>query len=109
MRASAERCLAVGVFDGVHLGHRAILDGVDKALTFSTHPLALIDPQRAPDLIMPLAERVEAIKACGVKEVEVLDFTPIEIPILIEARMVFFMKETTFSMRIPTCPYSTRH
>ncbi|MBR2982289.1 MAG: bifunctional riboflavin kinase/FAD synthetase [Kiritimatiellae bacterium] len=75
MRASAERCLAVGVFDGVHLGHRAILDGVDKALTFSTHPLALIDPQRAPDLIMPLAERVEAIKACGVKEVEVLDFT----------------------------------
>jgi riboflavin kinase/FMN adenylyltransferase len=75
MCTAVERCLAVGVFDGVHLGHREILQGVDVALTFSRHPLELINPQRSPKLIMPLDERVAAIEQCGVKKVEVLDFT----------------------------------
>ncbi len=68
--------LAVGFFDGVHLGHRAILEGADAALTFKEHPLAVLNPSRAPDLIMSLGERVAAIRACGVKDVIVLDFTP---------------------------------
>lgn len=74
MRNAAERCLAVGVFDGVHLGHRAILEGVDTALTFSRHPLSVIAPALAPQLIMPLEERIEAIRSCGVSEVKVIDF-----------------------------------
>lgn len=67
--------VAVGFFDGVHLGHQAILKGADVALTFKTHPLAILRPDKAPRLIMSLEERLAAIKACGVKEVLALDFT----------------------------------
>jgi riboflavin kinase/FMN adenylyltransferase len=75
MRASVERCLAVGVFDGVHLGHRKILEGATAALTFSRHPLSVLDPASAPKLIMSLEDRIAAIRDCGIEDVCVLDFT----------------------------------
>ena len=68
--------MAVGFFDGVHLGHQAILHGASAALTFRNHPLSVLAPERAPRLIMTPEQRVAAIKACGVEEVTVLDFTP---------------------------------
>lgn len=76
MRDAAQRRLAVGFFDGVHLGHRAILTGADAALTFRSHPLSVLCPERAPKLLMSVEERVAAIRACGVADVTVLDFTP---------------------------------
>jgi len=61
--------VAVGFFDGVHLGHRAILESADVALTFRRHPLSVIAPERAPRLIMPVEARLAAIGECGVETV----------------------------------------
>ena len=68
-------CIAVGFFDGVHLGHQAILAGADTVLTFNNHPLSILAPESAPRLIMPPNDRIATIKACGISTVVSLDFT----------------------------------
>ncbi len=78
--------VALGVFDGVHLGHRAILGAAvaharatgspTVACTFEPHPLEVLQPGRAPQPITTLSERLDLIAACGVDVAVVLDFTP---------------------------------
>ena len=75
MRDVARRGLAVGFFDGVHLGHRAIHERASAALTFTNHPLALIAPEKAPRLLMSVDDRLAAMRGCGVGKVTALDFT----------------------------------
>lgn len=74
------KAAVTGTFDGVHRGHRFLLDQLKceadarglqpLAITFSTHPLALIDPERTPRSLSSLEERVRRL---GV-DVEVLEF-----------------------------------
>ena len=74
MRDSSLKSVAVGFFEGVHLGHRAILANADAAITFRNHPLSVVAPERAPRLIMSADDRIAAIRGCGVDEVVALEF-----------------------------------
>ncbi len=66
--------IAVGTFDGVHLGHREVIAGADTVLTFEPHPVAVIAPQRMPKLLTPLARKAEIIASLGVAELIVIRF-----------------------------------
>jgi len=85
--------LAVGFFDGVHLGHQKILRGASSVLTFRNHPLSLLAPERVPRLIMSPEERMAAIRACGVEHVTMLAFTRQVADLLPSA----FLKEYVFA------------
>jgi len=71
--------LAVGFFDGVHLGHRRILARADAALTFRNHPATVYAPDRTPPLLMTSEDRLAAIGAAlrspDPDRVRALDFT----------------------------------
>lgn len=76
----------IGFFDGVHRGHRHVFQKLKDiarskglqtmAVTFGNHPMEVIRPGYEPKLLLPVAEKVERIKACGIDEVVVLQFTP---------------------------------
>ena len=76
--------VTMGNFDGVHLGHQAILratvetahayEGMSVALTFFPHPLRVLKPANAPSLLMTLDQRLAAIEACGIGATLVLTF-----------------------------------
>ena len=68
------RKLAVGEFDGVHLGHREVIAGSDTVLTFEPHPLQVVRPEAAPRLLTSLDVKAELIGALGVEELVVIPF-----------------------------------
>jgi riboflavin kinase/FMN adenylyltransferase len=68
------RRIALGTFDGVHLGHRAVIDGSDTVVTFDPHPLAVIAPRSAPRLLTSLERKAELISELGVEELVVVRF-----------------------------------
>lgn len=77
--------LTIGVFDGVHRGHQAVLAHVSNyaavhglvsvAITFDPHPMSLIAPERAPLALTTIERRVELLHSYGVDHVRVLNFT----------------------------------
>ncbi|HEY3861882.1 MAG TPA: riboflavin biosynthesis protein RibF [Verrucomicrobiae bacterium] len=77
-------CAAIGVFDGVHLGHQHVLrqtiaeaerhGAVAAAVTFDRHPNAVVAPAHVPPLIYPLDKKLEVIASCGVEAACVIRF-----------------------------------
>lgn len=83
-RAAAGHAVTVGNFDGVHRGHRAMLDRLVRvarerrlascALTFEPHPREFFSPGSAPSRLARLREKLELIGEAGVERVHVLRF-----------------------------------
>lgn len=69
-----QRRVAVGSFDGVHLGHREVISGADSVLTFDPHPTAVVAPQHTPRLLTPLPVKAELVAELGVRELIVIPF-----------------------------------
>jgi riboflavin kinase/FMN adenylyltransferase len=77
-------CLAIGFFDGVHLGHQQILrqtiadarqhDGIALVLTFDQHPATIVAPDKVPPLIYSLPQKLRAIESLGVENVFLIRF-----------------------------------
>ncbi len=68
------RRIAIGTFDGVHVGHRQVIRGADTVLTFEPHPMSVIRPEAAPKLIMPFAIKRDVIEGLGVSEIVIIPF-----------------------------------
>ncbi|HZA58184.1 MAG TPA: bifunctional riboflavin kinase/FAD synthetase [Solirubrobacterales bacterium] len=69
-----DRHVAIGTFDGVHLGHQAVIDDADTVLTFDPHPLTVIHPEVAPKLLMTPEVKRDVIDGLGVEQLVVIPF-----------------------------------
>ena len=78
--------VALGTFDGVHIGHQALIcramelakemDAKCVVCTFDRHPLTLLCPERAPVPLMGMEEKLQKLEQMGVDGVLVREFTP---------------------------------
>ena len=74
--------VVIGVFDGVHRGHQVLLNRAKEiangraiiALTFDPHPTKIFAPDKAPTLLVTLADRVELLKIHNADQVAVIAF-----------------------------------
>lgn len=78
--------ITIGTFDGVHLGHKAIIDevvnhakavgGESVLLTFEPHPRKVLFPEQTIKILTPLNQKLHLISDCGIEHVVVVPFTP---------------------------------
>ena len=85
--APAGRALALGTFDGVHLGHRRVIalapssarareDSCSTVVTFDPHPLRVLRPDEPPRLLTTTDQKIDLISELGVDELVTIPFTP---------------------------------
>jgi riboflavin kinase/FMN adenylyltransferase len=77
-------CLAIGFFDGVHLGHQQIIrqtiadarqhESLALVVTFDCHPSSVVAPQRAPPLIYSLPQKLRVIESLGADALLLIHF-----------------------------------
>jgi riboflavin kinase / FMN adenylyltransferase len=77
-------CLAIGFFDGVHLGHQQIIrqtlsdarrhEAIGLVLTFDQHPNTVVAPSRVPPLVYSLPQKLRAIEALGAEDLLLMHF-----------------------------------
>ena len=82
---TAPLALAIGQFDGVHLGHQAVFhaavtaarkrNGIAGCLTFHPHVAAVLNPDHAPPLLATQAQNQALITACGISTIHTIPFT----------------------------------
>src|SRR5204863_4925722 len=68
------RRVAVGTFDGVHVGHREVIRAADTVLTFDPHPSAVVSRHGPPPLLTTLERKSELIASLGVEELVIIPF-----------------------------------
>lgn len=68
------RRIAIGTFDGVHLGHREVIRGADTVVTFDPHPQSVVAPGTQPRLLTTLDRKAELVASLGVEELVVIPF-----------------------------------
>lgn len=77
-------CVAIGVFDGVHLGHQQVIrqtlgdarqhEGVPVVITFDRHPNAVVAPDRVPPMLHSLPQKLRAIESLGIANTLLIRF-----------------------------------
>jgi riboflavin kinase / FMN adenylyltransferase len=83
-RLSGPLFLAIGVFDGVHRGHQAVIstsaqhahlaNGTPVVVTFNPHPMKVLRPMEAPHLLTATQHKIKLIRALGVQHLLVIKF-----------------------------------
>ena len=84
---SRKVCVAIGVFDGVHLGHQQVVrqtisdsqqhEAISVVVTFDCHPNSVVAPDRTPSLIYPLSKKLRVIESMGIKTTLLIHFDKI--------------------------------
>ncbi len=83
---SPETAASIGVYDGVHVGHQAVIDDLlaeakrldvaPAVVTFDRHPALVLRPQNAPKLLNSLDQKLELLEEAGIEYVYLIEFSP---------------------------------